>query len=76
MWEIFESLNMTFHHVYLHATCALFVLHIITFHGRLQQITMTKGLHLIPIDFSTPHHKTVSKNFSIYFVTRNHGGTL
>ena len=29
-------------------------------------IIMTKGLHLIPIDFSTPHLKTVSKNFSIF----------
>ena len=32
---------------------------------------MTKGLHLIPINFSTPHLKTVSKNLLIF-----HGETV
>ena len=48
-------------------TCFICCGYYIAFHGNgLVYVIMTKGQHLIPINFITCHLKTVSKNFSIF----------
>ena len=63
-WIFFWNFNMTFHHVY----CQHISWILCNFSCKpLFQIIMTIGLYLIPINFSAPHLKTVSRNFFILF---------
>ena len=58
----FSIYNMTFHHVHQHVDWIL-----CNFSWKASFHTIiTKGLHLIPIDLSAPHLKTVSKNLIIF----------